>query len=390
MSVVSSARRAPLSARAVDQLKASAFVGGVAGLQLVVSAGGTRSWRLYYRVAGGDGRRRGMSLGRYPEVSLAEARNRAAGALAQAADGRDPKTAREDRAEKSTVLVADAVARYLTACASANDPKTLRDKRSAFDNHFLPVLGARPVLDLKKAELLELLDGLAERPAIRRNLYAYLRHFFGWTEERDLIAQNPLLGVKPPKPVPQRERVLTDPEIRKLWRAEGVMADIARLSLLTAQRKGSIEALRIDQIDVDAATWLVPATNMKSAKPHLVPLSSMALDLIWSRPLLAGPHLFGVGSNGARPYAGASNGFESLKRKVGFDDWRLHDLRRTAVTLAQRGGAPLDQIRALTQHKTPGVIGVYARHAYVEEKRRVAEIIEAQLRSIFAPQGDGS
>ncbi len=383
MTAVSSARRAPLSARAVEQLKKSAFVGGVAGLQLVVSPGGTRSWRLFYRVAGGDGRRLGMPLGRYPEVSLGEARKRAADALARAADGVDPKAARREQVEKARVLVTDAIYRYLEVCSATNDPKTLRDKRSAFENHFIPALGLHPLVNLKKAEILALLDAAADRPAIRRNLYTYLRHFFVWATERDLIPTNPLLGVRPPKPVAARERVLSDAEIRALFRAEGTMADIARLSLLTAQRKGSIEALRLEHIDFDAATWLVPAHSMKSGKPHLTPLTPMALALITERPRLAGPYLFGVGSDGAKPYAGASNGFESLKRQVGYSDWRLHDLRRTAVTLAQRGGAPLDAVRALTQHKTAGVIGVYARHAFEDEKRLVAETIEAEIKQIL-------
>jgi len=67
-------------------------------------------------------------------------------------------------------------------------------------------------------------------------------------------------------------------------------------------------------------------------------------------------------------------------------DWRLHDLRRTAVTLAQRGGANIDEIKALTQHKVAGVIGVYARHGYEKEKRRVVDLIETQISNILEPK----
>ena len=70
---------------------------------------------------------------------------------------------------------------------------------------------------------------------------------------------------------------------------------------------------------------------------------------------------------------------EGLRRILGNPDWRLHDLRRTAVTLAQREGCSLDAIRALTQHKSSGIIGVYARHAFEDEKKAVANAIASAL-----------
>ena len=230
-----------------------------------------------------------------------------------------------------------------------------------------------------------LLDGLSDRPAIRRNLYVYLHHFLRWAAERDLIQSNPLESVAAPKAVKQRDRVLSDEEISALWPAEGIMADIARLLLLTAQRKASVEAMRGDEIDWSRAIWTIPAENMKSSKLHEVPLSASALAIIEKQPALPGPYIFGVGSKGQKPYAGSSKGMTALRRQLGATDWRLHDLRRTAVTLAQRGGVAIEEIRALTQHKMPGVIGVYARHTYSEEKRKVVEVIESELAGVIKP-----
>lgn len=76
-------------------------------------------------------------------------------------------------------------------------------------------------------------------------------------------------------------------------------------------------------------------------------------------------------------------------RKSGIaGDWRLHDLRRTAVTLAQRGGSGVDAIKALTQHKVAGVIGVYARHGYEKEQRYVVDLIESQISNILGRSQD--
>lgn len=69
-------------------------------------------------------------------------------------------------------------------------------------------------------------------------------------------------------------------------------------------------------------------------------------------------------------------------RETGLGDWRTHDLRRTAVTLAQREGCSIEEIRALTQHRVLGVIGVYARHAYTDEKRKVANAVAARIDAI--------
>ena len=377
-----SSRLKPLTALDVQRLCETAFVGGAPGLQCVVSPGGTKSWRLFYRLAGGEVRR-SMTLGRYPGLSLADARKLAHEKLAMAGDGTDPKAERAERVEARIVSLGDAAERYLDWCASNNAPRTLESKRSAFAVHVLPGLGSLSLSDLRRRRILNLLDSLGDKQAMRRQLYLYLSHFLGWCLERELIKANPISDLKPPKPVRARERILSDEEIAALFQQDGVMATIARLCLLTAQRRGSVGSMRWDDIDVDRASWTIPGSDMKSGRLHVVPLSELALSIVTDWPKLGGPYLFGVGSDGARPYAGASNGMEGLRRALGDPDWRLHDLRRTAVTLAQRQGCSLDAIRALTQHKSAGVIGIYARHGFEAEKRLVAESIAAEVGTVL-------
>jgi len=170
-----------------------------------------------------------------------------------------------------------------------------------------------------------------------------------------------------------------DDEIRTLWTGESVLAVMSKLQLMTAQRTGSIARMKWDDLDLTAEVWNIPARDMKSGRQHTVPLSDRALDLLEHWPRLAGPHVFGVGSDGEKPFNGRSKGMKRLREAGVASDWRLHDLRRTAVTLAQRGGASVDEIRALTQHKVPGVIGVYARHQYESERKQVIATIEAKL-----------
>lgn len=162
--------------------------------------------------------------------------------------------------------------------------------------------------------------------------------------------------------------------------------------MLTAQRRGSIEMMRWDQVDLERRLWSIPAFSMKSGRAHDVPLSDPAIAELKQMPRLGGPYVFGIRSDGLNPYAGASNGMEGLRVQLygkewcqsGQGDWRTHDLRRTAVTLAQREGCSIEEIRALTQHRTPGVIGVYARHAYADEKRQVVDKIATRIAPVLA------
>lgn len=386
-------RKRPLSEREVRVLSQTESVGGAPGLECVVSPKGTRSWRLLYRVKGdATAKRRSIGLGRYPGISLAEARSRANDAIRLASGGVDPRSARAKRVREHDVLFGQSISQYLNWCETTNAPGTVEDKRSVSRTHFLPAFGAHPVRTISKAEIASFLDTLAKQPARRRTAYSYLRHFFQWAVERDLIEHNPCQAIRAPHLVPSRDRVLTDSEIQALWALDGTFARIGRLSLLTAQRRGSIEVMRWNEVDFTRKLWSIPASNMKSGRAHDVPLSDLALAELRGMPELGGPYVFGVGSDGTRPFAGASNGMEGLRvqlygkewRASGQGDWRVHDLRRTAVTLAQREGCSIEEIRALTQHRTPGVIGVYARHAYADEKRKVVDKIACCVTAVLS------
>ncbi|MEQ8301073.1 MAG: integrase arm-type DNA-binding domain-containing protein [Hyphomonas sp.] len=376
-----------LTDRQVQALQATTSVGGIPGLECVVSPTGTKSWRLLYRLTGDtSARRRSLGLGRYPTVGLAEARQRSAEALRLASEGTDPKHEREEKARKRDLTVSQAVEEYLAWCRMNNVAATAQDKQSVFKNHVLKRLGSSPLVSITRKDIAAILDKLGDRPARRRTAYSYLRHFFQWTAEREFIDANPCLVIRTPKTVPARERVLSDDEIRSLWTGTSVLSIMARLQLMTAQRIGSIGRMRWEDLDLQNNIWHIPAQDMKSGKSHGVPLSDPAVTLLSDWPRLTGPHLFGVGSDGSKAFNGRSKGMLRMRKSGAASDWRLHDLRRTAVTLAQRGGAGIDEIKALTQHKVAGVIGIYARHSYEKEKRAVVDLIGMQITTILVEE----
>jgi len=378
-----------LTDKQVRALVKTTTVGGVPGLECCVSPKGTKSWRLLYRVAGDPARkRRSLGLGRYPVVGLADARQRATLALRDASDGKDPQHEREEIGRKRALTVEVAVASYLEWCASNNSVATNTDKKSFFKKHFLSLHARAPLAAISRRDVSAILDNLSDRPARRRSAYSYLRHFFQWAAEREFIDTNPCLVIKTPKTVPARERVLSDDEIRALWTGTSVLSIMARLQLMTAQRIGSIGQMKWDDLDLKDKAWNIPAHDMKSGKAHTVPLSDRAVSLLSGWPRLPGPYIFGVGSNGSKAFNGRSKGMLRMRKSGAASDWRLHDLRRTAVTLAQRGGAGIDEIKALTQHKVAGVIGVYARHGYEKEQRSVVDIVDLQITNILGKEQD--
>ena len=114
--------------------------------------------------------------------------------------------------------------------------------------------------------MIKLLDGLSDRPALRRVSFAYMRHFLGWCAERGHLPLNLLAGQRPPRTASARGRILSADEIRQLWTADGVIADIARVALLTAQRHSSIEAMRWTDLDLERDVWTTPGDRMKSGR----------------------------------------------------------------------------------------------------------------------------
>lgn len=361
--------------------------GLVPGLELRVSPGGTKSWRFTFRVRGDRSlKQRSLALGRYPLVTLSEARDLAKSAQLLAGAGKDPRHHRREEVARAALSVEELVARYMATAPKSlgNSPRTVGFKRDLLTNHVLPRWARRAASEITKADVLQALDDLSAMPAVRRAFYAVARHVWQWALEHDLLQSNPIAGVRAPKAVASRSRFLSDAELVALWKVKGVYADMARLALLTAQRREAVATLRFTDLDLTNGVWAIPATSMKSKRAHLVPLSPPAVELLRNYHRMSdGDYVFGLRSAGLHSFSGFSRGQANLLRDTKTKDWRFHDLRRTAVVLAQRAGAPLDAIKALTGHKVPGVAGVYAQHEYAAEKTQIVAAIVQEISKIL-------
>jgi integrase len=198
-----------------------------------------------------------------------------------------------------------------------------------------------------------------------------------------------------------RTRVLTDDEIRAVWRtAEKIFsgevagtpglqmfAKLLQFVLLTGVRRN--EAARMDRRERSGADWLIPAARVKAKRDFLVPLSGAAGRLLDSIPIVgskdSGPIFT---TDGERPLACYTQFKDAFDEKCGVSGWTVHDLRRTARSLMSRAGVPSDHAERAIGHVIGGIRGIYDRYAYRTEKLQAFEALAALIERILNPPED--
>jgi integrase len=183
-----------------------------------------------------------------------------------------------------------------------------------------------------------------------------------------------------------RTRILTDNEIRTIWRkAEGAFGDLLRLLLLTGQRRDKVASMKWEDISVDGV-WSIPNGHRKQkGTGGDLKLPKMALDIIRARPrLVSNPHVFPAARTSYfRLYA---TGKEAIDAATGISGWRLHDFRRTSRSMMARAGIASEVAEQVLGHSLAGVERVYNRHRYTEEKAHALRSLADLIDSIINPR----
>ena len=239
--------------------------------------------------------------------------------------------------------------------------------------------------------------GISEARA--RDLHAALGSMFGWLHRHRLVESNPTAGVWRPPNAPPRDRVLNDQELRAFWHACGKVDQatrgprrycaMLRLLLLTGCRLNEVGGMRRDELRADG-TWQLPGTRTKNHRAHVVPLPPLAQECIASVP---GTADLVFTTTGHTP----PSGWSKIKRRLdaampaGTPPWRLHDLRRTAVTgMAELGIAP-HVIELVVNHVSGsrgGIAGVYNRSELLPERRAALQRWAAHVHGLVSGGAD--
>lgn len=410
-----------LTTKAVEALKPDASRREIpdpalSGLYLVVQPSGAKSWALRYRYAG---KPKKLTLGKWPIMGVAAARSAASEAIEAVEHGNDPGAAKRkakaarieaqlSERDKIKTLVEQYTTRHLSKLKSG------ADVQAQLARHVLPSWGDRKIQDIGKRDVIDLLDGIADsgRVVTANRVRAYLSSFFNWCVERDVIAASPLFGVKPVAKEASRERVLSDDEIRWLWRAGDDLGQpwgqIAKLLLLTGQRRAEVVGMTDSEITGDL--WHLEADRTKNGRAHDVPLSKAAQDILAGVERIKGPNEYVFTTTGESPVSGFTKGRDRLQRRmaevaseeagepVEIPHWTFHDLRRTAATGMARLGIPVRVTEAVLNHSSGtggGIVAVYQRHDYADEKRAaldawarlVADLVEGRADNVVQIEG---
>lgn len=329
------------------------------GLQFRVRESGAKGWNIRYRVR--DAHKR-LTLGGYPALSLADARERAKTALRAIDDGNDPQTLKVERRQADTF--GELAKTYIEKHAMKKKRSWKEDQR-ILNTNVLPLWKDRLARDIKRRDVRELVENIAERTPIMANrVVALISKMFTFALDREIVETSPAVRISRPGMEIKRDRVLTDDEIRQFWTAtealDAPMRAFYRLRLLTAQRGIEVATMKWGDIDLDAGWWTIPASVAKNKLSHRVPLSQSVLDVLNTLPTDTGYVL--DGARGKRQQAEAAATFD-------ITDFRGHDLRRTAATRMASAGIQRLVIGKVLNHVEPGVTAIYDRHGYDAEKK---------------------
>ena len=348
------------------------FAGGSFGVR--VSAQGRKSFVVMYRARD---RLRRMTLGAYPALKLADARDRAKQIVGDVARGKDPARAKQDHRKAETFAgLADL---FIARHASQRAERTRREYKRQLDHDLLPSWGRRKAADITKADVIDVLDHIAydRGSVIQANRTRALIHkIFAFAMTRDILQANPCSGLPKPGKERRRERVLTDSEIVTLWQAldheQEPIASLYRLMLLTAQRPGEVRSIRWPEVDGDL--WTIPPEIVKNRRTHPLPLSPQALGVLANLKPLTGrhEHVFHSPSNrGSGPVQWLSYATRRLREACGFE-FRPHDLRRTATSGMAALGTARVTLAKILNHKSAEneVTAIYDRYGRLPEMRR--------------------
>jgi integrase len=344
-----------------------------------------------------------VSIGPYPLLPLAEARQRAREVLRDLYDGIDPREREAERlraegAKRSNIFSAVAE-EFITRHVSR--ARTARAIELRIRRELLTRWGNKSISEITRHDVIRAIEEIVDsgRPGAAYQTLTYARRLFGWAIDRDIygieraptdrLSARDLIGAKQP-----RQRVLTDAELRLIWQATAETypdGPYIRLLLMLGQRRNELARAIWNEFDLDKALWTLAGARMKSGEPHTVPLPPDAVEILRALPRFAGDVVFSA-SQGARPLNDFGATKTRLDRRITtlnagklIDHWTFHDCRRTFRTgLSTLGIAP-HVAELCIGHKQRGIVATYDLHRFDGEKRHAFESWAAQLRSIVEP-----
>jgi integrase len=361
------------------------------GLRLRRSGDGVqRTYVAQYRAGG---RTRRVRLGVAEHLSPTQAREAARKVLAKVALGGDPQAEKQAKKAEAGQTFTAMVEKYLEAKQPDLRKVSFRLTKLYLLGPYFRSLHSMGVAAITRDHIADRLTVITKRHSAYTAATAqrHLSTFFRWLMEEGWVAANPVIRTPKPKKAKARERVLDDGELVAVWNATGGDNDhdrIVRLQILTGARRAEIGGMRWSEID-RGGKWTLPAVRAKNHRTHSIVLPKTALEILNKIPRLEGrDHVFGDRADaGFTSWHFAKSVLD--RRLVGTmkESWRLHDLRRTAVTGMANLGIQPHIIEATINHVSghkAGVGGIYNRAVYTTEVKIALARWSAHVHDLVA------
>jgi integrase len=345
-----------------------------------------RSWVVQYKRAGASRR---LLLGAAEVLSAEMARQAAKKILAKVALGEDPQADRLERRDKDRLRLRSVIDEYLAAKQDMVRPRTMVEvKRYLTDTSYFGPLH-RIAVDVvgRKDVATRLVAITRERGSVTAcRARTTLSAFYVWAMRSGIVESNPVIGTPQPKDNENRDRVLSDDELARVYGACGDddFGRIVRLLILTGCRRSEIGGLRWSEIDQAHGTLTIPAERSKNGRRHQLPLTPLMQAALKDVPhMVSRDHLFGV--HGATGFSRWVHCKRDLDQRSGVSEWVLHDIRRSVATrMADLGVQPhiIEQVLNHQSGHRSGVAGIYNRSSYEREVRAALALWEDHIRCL--------
>lgn len=344
----------------------------VTGLRLRVGAGGRKAWIVRTRAGG---KPINKTLGAYPVLSLADARDEAKKLLLDIAKNGSPRIAR---------TFGELVDHWIEHVAKPNNRSWEKQKRR-LEIHVLPHWQSRDLASIRRGDVRDLIDGIPGDVAPNRAL-TIIRTLLRYAMSRDWIDASPAEAIDKPKSESPRDRFLEMDEVKRVYTTADMLGyplgGYIKMLFLTGQRRTEVGSMRWDDINLDEATWTISSTDTKSARAHLVPLSPQAMAILKATPRIGEFVWTTDGKKYLSGYTHVKARLDMILAAQGasLKTWRLHDVRRTVATHMVRLGVSETIVGRVLNHAPQGVTArTYALHSYAPEKRSALDRWAAEI-----------
>src|SRR6516165_9615623 len=353
------------------------------GLALRVQPTGSKSFVAVYSR---HGRPRWLHLGKADAIALSDARTMTAEVMLAVAKGGDP--AAERKAERGAGTFAELAAKYVEQYAKRHN-KSWRASETLIQRYVLPRYGRLAASAITRGDIKQMMSRMAASPIVANSVKAAISAIFNWGIGEEIVTANPCKLV-PNYPTKSRERVLSDSELPKFWKAFGELDQTRgaalKAILLLGQRPGEVAHMRYEHIKDN--WWEMPGApiatigwpGLKNKHSHRIWLPKPVQELLAANRNGGTGFVFASPRGG--PVAKLDDGMREICKTLDAERATPHDLRRTHGSTVTRLGHGRDAMNRVQNHREGGVTDTYDRYTYETENKRVMESVASQIMAL--------